>query len=54
MKKGFFNCVHSNDGFTLMELLVALGLTATVLGIMVAFFMNFSRASTIQNAAAGA
>jgi len=54
MKKGFFNCVHSNDGVTLMELLVALGLTATVLGIMVAFFMNFSRASTIQNAAAGA
>jgi type II secretory pathway pseudopilin PulG len=44
----------SNHGFTLAELLVALGLTATVLGIMVSFLMNFSRASTIQNAAAGA
>jgi len=54
MKKVFFSYAHSNDGFTLMELLVALGLTATVLGIMVAFFMNFSRASTIQNAAASA
>jgi type IV pilus assembly protein PilW len=54
VKKDFFNYAHANDGFTLMELLVALGLTATVLGIMVAFFINFSRASTIQNAAAGA
>ncbi|MCU0601477.1 MAG: hypothetical protein MUC33_02290 [Desulfobacterales bacterium] len=34
--------------------MIALGLTATVLGIMTAFFMNFSRASTIQNASAGA
>jgi type IV pilus assembly protein PilW len=54
MKKAFLSCAQSEDGFTLMELLVALGLAATVLGIMVAFFMNFSRASTIQNAAAGA
>lgn len=54
MKRVFFSCAHTNGGFTLIELLVALGLTATVLGIMVAFFMNFSRASTIQNAAAGA
>lgn len=54
MKRVFFGCAHSNDGFTLMELLIALGLTATVLGIMTAFFMNFSRASTIQNASAGA
>jgi type II secretory pathway pseudopilin PulG len=54
MKKIFSRYAHSDDGFTLTELLVALGLTATVLGIMVAFFMNLSRASTIQNAAAGA
>jgi type IV pilus assembly protein PilW len=54
MKKVLFNYAHSNDGFTLAELLVALGLAATVLGIMVAFFLNFSRASTIQNAAASA
>ena len=53
MKK-FFRHALSNDGFTLVEVLVALGLTATVLAVMAAFFMNFSRASTLQNAAAGA
>ncbi|MGE5255396.1 MAG: prepilin-type N-terminal cleavage/methylation domain-containing protein [Hyphomicrobiales bacterium] len=41
-------------GFTLLELLIALGLAMTVLGIMTAFFVNTSRSSTAQNAAAGA
>jgi prepilin-type N-terminal cleavage/methylation domain-containing protein len=45
---------HSAKGFTLVEVLVALGLAATVLGIMTAFLVNFTRASTAQNAAAGA
>jgi type II secretory pathway pseudopilin PulG len=44
----------SKDGFTLVEVLVALGLAATVLGIMAAFLLNFSRAATLQNAAAAA
>jgi type IV pilus assembly protein PilW len=44
--------VFSNLGFTLAELLVALGLTATVLGIMVNLLVNFTRVSTIQNAGA--
>jgi type IV pilus assembly protein PilW len=37
-----------------LELLIALGLAMTVLGIMTAFFVNTSRSSTAQNAAAGA
>lgn len=45
---------RSTNGFTLAELLVALGLTALVIGGMVKFFINFSRVSTVQKAAAGA
>ena len=44
--------VRLSHGFTLVELLIALGLSATVFGIMVAFLVNTSRSSTAQNAAA--
>jgi type II secretory pathway pseudopilin PulG len=47
-------CFQRCQGFTILELLIALGLAMTVLGIMAAFFMNTSRSSTAQNAAAGA
>jgi len=48
--------VHTptDSGFTLVELLIALGLGSVVLGIMVAFFMNLTRSSIAQNAAASA
>jgi type II secretory pathway pseudopilin PulG len=42
------------QGFTLVELLVALGLATAVMGIMVTFLVNLSRSSTSQNAAASA
>jgi type IV pilus assembly protein PilW len=42
------------EGFTLVELLVALGLVSLIFGIMVAFFMTLIRSTVIQNAAAGA
>jgi type IV pilus assembly protein PilW len=45
---------RSDHGFTLAELLVGLGLAATVLGVMVSLFISLSRATTIQNAAATA
>jgi prepilin-type N-terminal cleavage/methylation domain-containing protein len=41
-------------GFTLVELLVALGLSAVVLAILVGFFANVTRTSTVQNAVASA
>jgi hypothetical protein len=44
----------SECGFTLAEMLVALGLATTTIAIMVGFLINFTRASTYQNAAAGA
>jgi prepilin-type N-terminal cleavage/methylation domain-containing protein len=45
---------RSNHGFTVAELLVALGLASVVLSIIVTFFMNLTRSSTTQNAIAGA
>jgi prepilin-type N-terminal cleavage/methylation domain-containing protein len=44
----------SDAGFTLPELLIALGLMSLVFGIMVTFFITFTRSSVAQNAAAGA
>jgi Tfp pilus assembly protein PilW len=41
-------------GFTVVELLVALGLAAVVFGLIVSFFANMSRSTTTQNAAAAA
>ena len=45
---------RSVDGFTLVELIIALGLMSLVFGMMVAFFMNLTRSSVAQNAAAEA
>ncbi|MEJ5360093.1 MAG: prepilin-type N-terminal cleavage/methylation domain-containing protein [Desulfobacterales bacterium] len=41
-------------GFSLAELLVALGLAGVVLAVLVGFFTDFSRASALQQASAGA
>lgn len=41
-------------GFSLAELLVALGLAGIVLAVLVGFFTDFSRASALQQASAGA
>jgi type II secretory pathway pseudopilin PulG len=45
---------RTEDGFTLAELVIALGLMGLVLGIMVAFFMTLIRSTVAQNAAAEA
>ncbi len=44
----------SENGFTLAELLVGLGVAAVLLALIVAFFTDISRSSTTQNAAAAA
>lgn len=44
----------SEDGFTLAELLVGLGVAAVLLTLIVSFFTEISRSSTTQNAAAAA
>jgi type II secretory pathway pseudopilin PulG len=44
----------ASRGFTVVELLVALGLAAVVFGLIVSFFANMSRSTTAQNAAAAA
>jgi type IV pilus assembly protein PilW len=44
----------TSRGFTLVELLVALGLAAIVFGLIVSFFANMGRSTTTQNAAAAA
>lgn len=44
----------ANRGFTVVELLVALGMAAVVFGLIVSFFANMSRSTTTQNAAAAA
>jgi type II secretory pathway component PulJ len=41
-------------GFTLIDLLVGLGLASVVFALIVSFFFNLSRSSTAQNAAAAA
>lgn len=45
---------RSNRGFTLIELMIALGLASLVFGMTVAFFMTLTRLSVKQNAAAEA
>jgi prepilin-type N-terminal cleavage/methylation domain-containing protein len=52
MKHGSGVHPRPDSGFTLVELLIALGLGSVVLGIMVAFFMTLTRSSIAQNAAA--
>jgi len=42
----------ASRGFTVVELLVALGLAAVVFGLIVSFFANMGRSTTTQNAAA--
>jgi len=46
--------VRTEAGFTLAELVIALGLMSVVLAVMVAFFMTLIRSSVAQNVAAGA
>jgi len=46
--------VRSAGGFTLLELMIALGLASLVFGMMVDFFMTLTRLSVTQNAAAEA
>jgi Tfp pilus assembly protein PilW len=48
------DCHAAGRGFTVVELLVALGMTAVVFGLIVSFFANMSRSTTTQNAAAAA
>jgi type IV pilus assembly protein PilW len=45
---------RGETGFSLLELIVGLGLAATVFGVLVSFFLDFGRSSTTQNAAAEA
>jgi prepilin-type N-terminal cleavage/methylation domain-containing protein len=47
-------CLKHCRGFTLVEVLVALGLAGVVLAILVGFFSNVARTSTVQNAVAAA
>jgi type IV pilus assembly protein PilW len=44
----------TSRGFTVVELLVALGMAAVVFGLIVSFFANMGRSTTTQNAAAAA
>ena len=44
----------ASRGFSVVELLVALGMAAVVFGLIVSFFANMSRSTTTQNAAAAA
>jgi len=44
----------ASRGFTVVELLVALGMAAVVFGLIVSFFANMGRSTTTQNAAAAA
>jgi type II secretory pathway component PulJ len=48
------DCQATSRGFTVVELLVALGMAAVVFGLIVSFFANMSRSTTTQNAAAAA
>ncbi len=49
-----FGHYRGETGFSLLELIVGLGLAATVFGVLVSFFLDFGRSSTTQNAAAEA
>jgi len=49
-----FSHYRGETGFSLLELIVGLGLAATVFGVLVSFFLDFGRSSTTQNAAAEA
>jgi type IV pilus assembly protein PilW len=46
--------VRSEKGFSLLEMVVGLGLAAVVFSVLVSFFVDFGRSSTTQNAAAEA
>jgi type II secretory pathway component PulJ len=46
--------IRASRGFSVLELMVALGLASVVMAVLVAFFMNLARSSTTQNAAAAA
>jgi type IV pilus assembly protein PilW len=48
------HCQAANRGFSVVELVVALGMAAIVFGLIVSFFANMSRSTTTQNAAAAA
>ena len=48
------DCQAASRGFTVVELLVALGLAAVVFGLIISFFANMGRSTTTQNAAAAA
>jgi prepilin-type N-terminal cleavage/methylation domain-containing protein len=52
--RGFRFPMQGRGGFTLVELLVALGLSGVVLAILVGFFSSMTRTSTVQNAVASA
>lgn len=54
MKSGQGLRTRCDDGFTLLELVIALGLTSLVFGIIVAFLLTLTRSSCAQNAAAAA
>jgi len=54
MKSARWVAVRTEVGFTLAELVIALGLMSVVLGMMIAFFMTTIRSSVAQNASAGA
>jgi type II secretory pathway pseudopilin PulG len=45
---------RSEQGFSLLEMIIGLGLAAVVFGVLVSFFLDFGRSSTTQNAAAEA
>jgi type IV pilus assembly protein PilW len=49
-----FGHQRREGGFSLLELVVGLGLAAVVFGVLVSFFLDFGRSSTTQNAAAEA
>lgn len=54
MRHRFKQARLCHGGFSLVELLIALGLGVVVLGVIVSFFANLTRSSTAQNAAANA
>lgn len=54
MNKMVWQTARSEGGFTLLELMIALGLTSLVFGMIVSFFVTLTRLSVTQNAAAEA
>jgi type II secretory pathway component PulJ len=54
MNQMVWQTARCEGGFTLLELMIALGLTSLVFGMIVAFFVTLTRLSVTQNAAAEA